>query len=233
MPDIVWNAEKSVLYCLVCVIDETFHLIPIAHEVMYRYQALVHDHPIGVEGPLYQEVCQGRDRDIGLVCTLKQIWNQDDVVTLLINLAPLGTHNLDVSSWVQWSPRWLLCTPPWPGPDLPDCVVLPGSCHWESVLLLSASWPGLGDNLVPWLIWNWTLMACWWYKEGSSNSRVRCNILCCVCQLCHGTAAWSLLLLLSLVSSASSGQSQSQAGSRESHQQLLYCTVHPSGCCSS
>ena len=51
----------------------TSYLIPIAHKVMYRYEALVHNHPVGVEGPLYQEVSQGRDRDIGLVCTLKQI----------------------------------------------------------------------------------------------------------------------------------------------------------------
>ena len=156
-----WKIRKTLIS--LCWWWWNFHLIPIAHEVMYRYQALVHDHPVGVEGPLYQEVSQGRDRDIGLICTLKQIWNQDDVVTQLLSLTPpLGTHSLDVSSWVQWSPRWLLCTPPWPGPDLPDCVAPPGSCHWESVLLESASWPGLEEVWVPSLIWNWTLIACWW-----------------------------------------------------------------------
>ena len=51
----------------------TFHLVPVAHEVMYRDQALVHDHPVGVEGPLYQQIGQGGDGDIGLVCALEQI----------------------------------------------------------------------------------------------------------------------------------------------------------------
>ena len=49
------------------------YLIPVAHEVMQRDEALIHHHPVGVEGPLYQEVSQGRDGDIRLVCTLKQI----------------------------------------------------------------------------------------------------------------------------------------------------------------
>ena len=181
--------SKGFVYILV----GTTYLIPIAHEVMYRYEALVHNHPVGVEGPLYQEVSQGRDRDIGLVCTLKQIWKHDDIVITLFDLASLGTYSQDVSSSVRWSPQWLPCTPPWPGPDLPDCVAPPGSCHWESVLLESASWPEIGDIWASSLIWNWTLIAWWWQGEGSTGSGAIFCVVCvnCVMGLC---AAWSLLL---------------------------------------
>ena len=173
------------------------HLIPIAHEVMQCDEALVHHHPVGVECPLYQEVGQGGDRDIGLVCTLKQIWKHDVNVFLLFDLSSLETYSQDVSSWVQWSPQWLPCTPPWPGPDLPDCVAPPGSCHWESVLLDSASWSYLRDIWVSSLIWNWTLIACWWQRGGSTGSGALFCVVCVNCVMGH--CATSLLLLTLLV----------------------------------
>ena len=57
----------------------------------------------------------------------------------------LFTHNLNVSSWVRWSPPWWLCRPPWRGPGPRGCAWPPEFGHWEFVLLQSASlmrWPG-------------------------------------------------------------------------------------------
>ena len=129
-------------------------------------------------------------------------WSKSESMMIslyLTCLASLGTYSQDVSSSVRWSPQWLPCTPPWPGPDLPDCVAPPGSCHWESVLLESASWPEIGDIWASSLIWNWTLIAWWWQGEGSTGSGAIFCVVCvnCVMGLCaaHGRAcqSWSIL----------------------------------------
>ena len=155
---------------------------------MQRDEALIHHHPVGVEGPLYQEVSQGRDGDIRLVCTLKQIWKHDDNVILFFDLASHGTYSQDVSSWVQWSPQWLPCTPPWPGPDLPDCVAPPGSCHWESVLLESASLSGRYLSFLTDLKLNTVCLLMTERGQHRAQGQVRYFVLCV------STVSWDTVL---------------------------------------
>ena len=162
----------------------TSYLIPIAHEVMYRYEALVHNHPVGIEGPLYQEVSQGRDRDIGLVCTLKQIWKHDDITLI----------DLPSFSWDLQSRCFFF------GPMISSVVALHTAlarpwparlCRAARILSLRVCPPGF--CILTWsrrylsFLTDLKLNTDCLLMTGRGQHWVRCNILCCVCQLCHGT----------------------------------------------
>ena len=198
MPDTVWIAETLVCVYMKDLVGLMDYLIPIAHEVMQRDKSLIHHHPVGVEGPLYQEVSQGRDGDIRLVCTLKQIWRHDDNV----NLVWPGF------TWDLQSRCFFL------GPMISSVVALHTAlarpwparlCRAARILSLRVCPPGVCI-----LVWEISEFPHWSEtehcllvddREGAAQSTGSGALFCVVCVNCvmGHCAAWSLLLLTLLV----------------------------------
>lgn len=74
----LWRSQSIIEICQVEgairrreVLREPF--TSIAHQVVYRYERLEYDDPRSVLRSLDEEIRQLRNRDIGLVCAMKQI----------------------------------------------------------------------------------------------------------------------------------------------------------------
>ena len=52
---------------------DSVYLIAVAHHVVCGDEPLEHDHPVRVLGSLDQQVGQGGDRHVRLICTVQQV----------------------------------------------------------------------------------------------------------------------------------------------------------------